>query len=101
METDSKLDKIRDDVNEIKVTLAKIEGTLERNTDSLIEHVKRTDLLETKVELLKTEVLPLLPELKRVLKYWPILSAIVIAVVAGKPEIMKLVMQYLTPGAAP
>lgn len=98
---EQKLDKIKDDVQEIKVTLAKMEVTLERNTGSLETHIKRTDLLEQKVELLKTEVLPLLPELKRVLKWWPILSAIVIAVAAGKPEIVKLVMQYLTPGAAP
>lgn len=37
---DAKVDKISDDLIEIKITMA-------RNTDSLTEHMRRTSLLET------------------------------------------------------
>lgn len=41
-----KLDKIAEDVSEIKVGQAKHEIYLERNTKSLEEHMRRTDVLE-------------------------------------------------------
>lgn len=41
-----KLDRIIEDITEIKVTLAKHDVFHERNTDSLEHHIKRTDLLE-------------------------------------------------------
>lgn len=44
---DQKLDKIQEDVTDIKVTLA-------RNTASLEEHMRRTALLESKIEPLET-----------------------------------------------
>ena len=44
MDTD-KLDRIKDDITDIKVTLSKIESTLERNTDSLDTHIQRTNLI--------------------------------------------------------
>jgi hypothetical protein len=43
------LEKISDDIVEIKVTLAK-------QNESLAHHVKRTDLLEDKVDILREEV---------------------------------------------
>lgn len=45
-----KIDKISDDIVDIKVTLGHQAGILET-------HVKRTDLLETKVDILKEEVM--------------------------------------------
>jgi hypothetical protein len=44
-----KLDKISDDIVEIKVTLG-------RQESSIGYHIKRTDLLEEKVELLKEDI---------------------------------------------
>lgn len=101
MDSDNKLDKISNDINDIKLSLVKMDMTLERNTESLEMHIKRTDLLEQKVEVLKNEVLPLLPEIRKVLKYWPMLSAVVIAVLIGKPEVIQAVMTYLSKGVAP
>ena len=43
------LEKISDDIVDIKVTLAK-------QNESLTHHVRRTDLLEEKVDILKEEV---------------------------------------------
>lgn len=94
--TEDKLDRIKDDITDIKITLSKMESTLDRNTDSLEVHVKRTDLLEAKVELVKTEVLPLLPEIKQMVKYWKILSIIVIVTIAGtNPAVIPLLLKFL------
>lgn len=49
MDNNEKLDKIVEDVNEIKVILA-------RNTSSLELHIKRTDLAEQNLEQLRQEV---------------------------------------------
>jgi hypothetical protein len=46
-------DRINDKLDDISVKVARIEVTLERNTDDLSEHMRRTELLEkkaTKVE---------------------------------------------------
>jgi DNA-binding transcriptional MerR regulator len=88
-----------EDLTEIKVSLAKIEATLDRNTDQLAEHMKRTDLLEQKVEVLKSEVVPLLPEIRKVLKYYPYITAVVLVVLSGKPELIQKVVEYFTKGA--
>jgi hypothetical protein len=87
------------DITEIKVSLAKIEAVLERNTDQLAEHMRRTDLLEGKVEMLKDEVIPLLPEIKKVLKFYPYITAIVLIILAGKPELVEKVILYFTKGS--
>lgn len=47
----AKLDKIQDDTTDIKVRLARHEVILEKNTVDLERHIKRTDLLEEKLEL--------------------------------------------------
>lgn len=93
---DDKLDKIANDVQEIKLSLVKMDMTLERNTESLVTHVKRTDLLEQKVELVKTEVLPLLPEIKTMVRYWKVLSVIVIVTIAGtNPAVIPLLLKFI------
>ena len=43
MKTEEKIDKIAEDIGEIKITMAV-------NTESLKEHIKRTNLLEKRVE---------------------------------------------------
>jgi predicted nuclease with TOPRIM domain len=96
METDSKLDKIKDDITDIKITLSKMESTLDRNTDSLEVHVKRTDLLEAKVELVKTEVLPLLPEIKQMVRWWKALSVVVVLIIAGSnPALIPILAKLI------
>jgi len=44
---DQKLTRIEERVGSIDVSLVSIAKDLERNTDSLQEHMRRTDLLET------------------------------------------------------
>lgn len=46
---EDKIDKISDDISEVKVTLA-------RNTVSLEEHVKRTNILEARVEPMRKDI---------------------------------------------
>lgn len=46
---EDKIDKISDDISEVKVTLA-------RNTVSLEEHVRRTNILEDKVEPMRKDI---------------------------------------------
>jgi hypothetical protein len=48
-----KINQIADDTNEIKITMAQMEVTLSLQQRSLDHHIKRTDLLEEKVSLLK------------------------------------------------
>lgn len=54
---DNKLDKIQEDVTEIKVSLAEFKAEthviLKTNTDSLVEHVKRTTLAEQRISTLE------------------------------------------------
>lgn len=48
--TESKIDKLQDDITEIKVTMAKISVTLEDNTDSLKDHMLRTSMAEDRIK---------------------------------------------------
>ena len=48
--------KLVADVSDIKVSIAKIEVHLARNTDSLVEHMKRSDMLEKKLEPVEKHV---------------------------------------------
>ena len=50
-------EKLVNDINSIKVSIGKIEVTLEKNTDSLIEHMKRSDMLEKKLEPVERHVM--------------------------------------------
>lgn len=95
MDSDNKLDKIANDVQEIKLSLVKMDMTLERNTDSLENHIKRTDLLESKVEVLKEQVTPVLKDIQPVIKYWKLLSVIVILTVTGSnPALLPVILKY-------
>lgn len=51
--TDNKIDKIQEDITEIKVDMAKISVTLEKNTDSLELHMKRTEASERRLNILE------------------------------------------------
>ena len=42
-------DRINDKLDDISTIVARIEVTLERNTDDIQEHIKRTNLLEAKM----------------------------------------------------
>lgn len=42
---------IREKIEDIAVTLAKNTAILDRNTDDLAKHIRRTDLLEGKMEV--------------------------------------------------
>jgi len=91
-----RFEKMAEDVQEIKVTLAKMEVTLDRNTESLVEHVARTNLLEQKVEVLKQEVTPVLKDIQPVIKYWRILSVVVvIAITASNPSLIPVILKLL------
>lgn len=46
---EDKIDKISDDISDVKVTLV-------RNTISLEEHVKRTNMLEAKVDPIEKDI---------------------------------------------
>lgn len=46
----------RDDVKDMKEVQMRQESDIRRNTDSLEEHMRRTDLLEKSVEIQKTRI---------------------------------------------
>lgn len=50
MENSNKLEKILEQLSDIKVVLERHTVLHEKNTDDLAEHIRRTDLLETKLE---------------------------------------------------
>jgi len=50
---ESKMDKTIDAVTEISLTMAKMEVHVEKNTEDLENHIKRTDLAEVRIERLE------------------------------------------------
>jgi len=52
-----KIDKISEDITDIKVNMAGINSTLSSQKDSLDHHIKRTDLLEQRMEKLPYKLL--------------------------------------------
>lgn len=50
-------EKVLEELSNIKITLERHEGYHDRNTASLEEHVKRTNLLEAQIEPIKTHVI--------------------------------------------
>ena len=50
-------EKLVNDITDIKVSIARIDVTLEKNTDSLIDHMRRSDLLEKKLEPVERHVM--------------------------------------------
>lgn len=53
---EDKLDSIAEDVVVIRIMMAKQEGNLSRNTDSLETHMARTLAAENRIEMLKTDI---------------------------------------------
>lgn len=91
---EQKLNKMSEDITDIKISLAKIEGTLERNTNDVEKHIKRSDNYEDEISKLKAEVLPLMPEIKQMIRYWKILSVIVIiTVTSANPSVIPLLLK--------
>lgn len=81
-QVENKLDRISEDITEIKVIM-------ERNTSSLEYHIKRTDIAEEKHDLLKTEVDYVMDHVKKVNWIFKIV-AIVGAVVLFVVQILSL-----------
>lgn len=54
---DEKIDQIKDTNNKQDIILARLELILERNTDSLEEHMKRTEKNEERIELIENRLL--------------------------------------------
>lgn len=77
-EIKSKLDTVAEDITDIKISLAKIDVTLEKNTESLIVHEKRTSQLESRVVPIEKHV----AMLNGALKLLGVLSLIVGLIVA-------------------
>jgi hypothetical protein len=50
---ESKVDKTIDAVSEISLTMARMEVHVEKNTDDLENHIRRTDLAEDRIERLE------------------------------------------------
>jgi hypothetical protein len=93
---EDKLEKIRDDITEIKLSLGRIDATLDRNTSDVERHIKRSDNYEFEIQKLKQEVLPLLPEIRQMVKYWKFLSILVIIGVTGSnPNILPVLLKVL------
>jgi uncharacterized membrane protein (DUF106 family) len=96
---ENKLDKIRDDITDIKISIGKIESTLDRNTADVEKHIKRSDNYEDEMKKLKDEVLPILPEIKTMIRYWKWLSVIVIiAVTSANPALIPVILKFLGVG---
>ncbi len=53
MNQESKIDKIQEDVTEIKVTLAEMAVTLKVNTADLEKHMSRTEAAEKRLNILE------------------------------------------------
>lgn len=53
---EDKIDKLDSRVDNIDVSLAKISITLDKNTDSLNEHIKRTNLLEEYIKAIDKHI---------------------------------------------
>lgn len=78
-------EKIRDELVEIKINLA--------------EHMRRTEAAEKRldvVERLAEEVRILLPQVRNLLKWWPVVSGAVLVVVVGKPEALTQLLNLLS-----
>lgn len=76
---DGKLDKLDDRMDKLENSYARMEVTLEVNTASLQEHMKRSDLLEKQINLVDRKVSEAETGLKTVVKVGVLLSVLVSA----------------------
>lgn len=86
------LEKIRDELVEIKKCQALM-------TKDLEHHISRTEVAENRLdelEKLAVEIRILLPQVRNLLRWWPIVSGAVLVVVIGKPELLTQVLNFLT-----
>lgn len=77
---DDKIDKIEDKMSEQSVVLGKQEITLSLNTESLQEHIRRTNILEEKVALVEHHVTRVETIGKTIGKIAAVLSIVVSAI---------------------
>lgn len=56
MEDNNKTDKILEAISEVKITLARHGVLHEKNTEDLAEHIRRTELLESRTEAQQMEI---------------------------------------------
>lgn len=61
-----RVERIEVKVDEIKEYIASIDKTLAINTESLVTHIKRTDLLEKKLEKVEESIAPIKTHIERV-----------------------------------
>ena len=90
-----KIDEKQDSHTEI---LAKLENNVERNTDDLHLHIKRTDLLEEQVELNKKLLEERLDKVEQPGKVVTSISSFVLklsAVLAGTYAIVELFKKFI------
>lgn len=86
------LEKIRDDIAEIKTSQLSTEK-------DLAIHISRTEAAEKRLDVLERlaeEIRTLLPQVKNVLKWWPIVSGLIVVMVFSKPELLTQVLGFLT-----
>ena len=76
--------KLNEDITEIKVSLARIDTTLERNTDSLEEHMRQTRLLEQKIAPVERHVAMMHGALKLIG-----IVSVVVGIITGIVQLMK------------
>lgn len=86
----STLDKIQEDVSELKITSAKQE-------ENLKEHIRRTELAEENLSLLRSEVEPIkqhVSMMNGVLKIVG-LTSVIIGTIAGIFQIINIVVGFI------
>lgn len=88
--SDTKLDKILEEVQEIKLTLVRHEMLHQRNTETLEEHMRRTALAEERIERLNVQVDDLLDAkdkskdfVKGIVWLLGIIGSIILAFISG------------------
>lgn len=54
-----KIDKVQEDISEIKADIAAMKVIQSVNTDSLKEHMRRTELAEESIELVRKDMEPI------------------------------------------
>lgn len=75
---DQKIDKILEEITEIKITMAK-------NTSSLEDHMRRTELNEQRLEKFEEKLVPVITHVEKITFAWKVIATIgtLIAFVIG------------------
>lgn len=85
----AKIDKIAEDIVDIKITSVKQEVTLALQKDVLDEHIRRTSIAEERIEMIRTELEPIKNHISKIqgfkdtsiflVKFISVLSGLIIA----------------------